>query len=61
MPSSIEDDAQIGDCETAALVAQNGSVDWLCWPRFASDACLTALLGTPGRWLLAPADSLGST
>jgi len=58
MPSRIEDYALIGDCETAALVALNGSIDWLCWPRFDSDACFAALLGTPdhGRWQIAPVE-----
>jgi GH15 family glucan-1,4-alpha-glucosidase len=55
--SNIEDYALIGDCETAALVNRNGSIDWLCWPSFDSDACFTAILGTKdhGRWLIAPA------
>jgi GH15 family glucan-1,4-alpha-glucosidase len=52
----MEDDALIGDCETAALGDRDGSLDWLCFPRFDSGACFAALLGTPehGRWLLAP-------
>jgi len=56
MTSRIEDYALLGDCETAALVSREGSIDWLCWPRFDSDACMAALLGTPehGRWLLRP-------
>jgi len=59
MSSRIEDYALIGDCQTAALVGRDGSIDWLCVPRFDSGACFAALLGTAehGRWQIAPVES----
>ena len=56
MSLRIEDYAMIGDLGSAGLVGRDGSIDWLCWPRFDSDACFAALLGKPdhGRWQIAP-------
>src|SRR6188472_2276548 len=55
----IEDYAMIGDLHTAALVAKDGSIDWLCLPRFDSGACFAAILGRPehGRWQIAPVEA----
>ena len=59
----IEDYAMIGDCETAALVSREGSIDWLCWPSFSSNACFAALLGTKdhGMWSIAPVEKILSS
>jgi GH15 family glucan-1,4-alpha-glucosidase len=59
----IEDYAVVGDTQTLALVASNGSIDWLSFPRFDSSACFAALLGTPahGRWQIAPKGEVKKT
>jgi GH15 family glucan-1,4-alpha-glucosidase len=61
--AAIEDYALIGDCETAALVSKDGSIDWLCWPSFSSPACFAALLGTRdnGFWKIAPKGKVKSS
>lgn len=63
MSTPIEDYALISDCETGALVSRSGSIDWLCVPRFDSEACFAALLGKPehGRWLVAPKGEVRET
>jgi len=60
MPGRIEDYAIIGNCESAAMVGLDGSIDWLALPRFDSAACFAALLGAPenGRWRVAPVSDL---
>ena len=60
MALRIEDYGLIGDLQTAAMVGRDGSIDWLCLPRFDSGACFAALLGEPrhGRWKLAPVDPI---
>ena len=62
MALRIEDYAMIGDTESAALVGKNGSVDWLCAPRFDSPAFFASLLGTEanGHWQIAPAEEVRS-
>jgi len=61
--SAIEDYAVLGDTDTAALVGRNGSIDWLCLPRFDSGACFAALLGDAehGHWQLSPLEPVSST
>jgi GH15 family glucan-1,4-alpha-glucosidase len=59
MAATIEDYALIGDCQTAALVDKGGSIDWLCWPAFSSEACFAKLLGTDenGYWKIVPCEA----
>jgi GH15 family glucan-1,4-alpha-glucosidase len=62
MSRPIESYGMIGDCKTAALVGNDGSIDWLCWPRFDSDACFASLLGgqSNGFWSIHPAEAIRS-
>jgi len=63
MKKKISDYALIGDCETTALVNRSGAIEWLCWPRYDSEACFCALLGDEenGCWELAPEGEINAT
>jgi GH15 family glucan-1,4-alpha-glucosidase len=63
MASKIEDYGLIGNMRTAALVSRSGSIDWLCAPRFDSDACFASLVGYDehGRWSIRPATAVRET
>src|SRR5215204_2194097 len=63
MGRSIEDHGLLGDLHTAALVARDGSIDWLCLPRFDSPACFASLLGdsSHGRWQICPTQPVTAT
>ena len=63
MAALIEDYALLGNCRTAALVTKDGSLDWLCFPRFDAPACFAALLGDSdnGRWKISPKDPIKHT
>src|ERR1700680_2690748 len=63
MVKRIEDYALIGDCESGALVGRDGSIDWLCWPRFDSGAVFAALIGKPdnGFWSVTATDAKALT
>ena len=63
MAGRIEDYAIVGDMQSVALICTDGSVDWMCLPRFDSEACFAALLGTQdhGQWRIAPAGTTGAS